>query len=79
MNATLIINNEKEFCNDIWQYKNNFTIEQWKEILCIFSEIVSETKECLEYLNLDDFGDDKLYQLGDIINFFNSIDIKFDK
>lgn len=90
-NATLIIKNGENFSNDIWQYNADFTKEQWYEVIKGFSDIISEAKKTLEnieieleefdelYPLIENFGDDKLYQLGDIINFFKSIDVKLDK
>jgi len=81
-NATLTITNNAKFSDDIWQYDAEFTTEQWKETIDGFVDIISEAKELLEEIQEEecmedyDFGDDKLYQLGDIINMLSSIDVK---
>lgn len=75
-NATLVIHNERAFVDDIWQYENEFTVEEWREVIEGFASIVSEAREVLEEMETENFMDDKLYQLGDVANFFNSIAIK---
>ena len=73
-NATLVINNSKEFCDDIWQYKNDFSEEQWK---AAFKEFASIIQDAYDYLNKDDeYPDDKLYQVGDVANMLSSIEVK---
>lgn len=73
-NGTLIINNAEEFCNNIWQYKNVFTEEQWKEIINSFA---SNLQDIYNWLTCNEEFDmeDKLYVLGDTINMLNSIDV----
>ena len=75
-NATLVIKDNEGFCNDIWQYENYFTEEQWKEILEGFADIVLEAKQVLEEMETPDFLDDKLYQLGDVANMLLSLEVK---
>lgn len=79
-NATLKINNSNGFSNDIWQYEANFTAKQWKEAMNDFGCVVAHAREVLEKLAdedvQDEFLDDEIYQLGDIINFFDSIDVE---
>ena len=81
-NTAQTITNNAKFSDDIWQYDAEFTTEQWKETIDGFVDIISEAKELLEEIQEEecmedyDFGDDKLYQLGDIINMLSSIDVK---
>lgn len=89
-NATLVINDSEKFMDDIWQYEGDFnksdwegSIEEWSEILSELYEIIGTedfcnfiTKLSKEIPEIEDFGDDKLYQLGDLINMLNSIDVK---
>ena len=78
-NATLIIDDSKGFVIDIWQYQNEFTQEQWESVIDNFIDIVSDAKDLLERLaeeeKQSEFLDDRLYQLGDVVNFFCSIGI----
>ncbi len=81
-NANLVITNNVGFSEDIWQYDAEFTTEQWKGTIKEFVEIIAEAKEILEdaqeekFMENYDFGDDKLYQLGDIINMLSSINVR---
>lgn len=88
-NATLVINDSENFCEDIWQYENDFKTKEWNEvkeewirILKLLYKIVgSESFDCfMEMFSKAKpslyFGDTELYQLGDLINMLNSIDVK---
>lgn len=81
-NATLVISNEEDFCNDIWQYRNNFTEEQWSETIKGFAGTLNNAyrfiNQELYNKNGDEvcFPDDELYVIGDIINMLLAIDIK---
>ena len=83
MNAVLNIKNEKQFSCDIWQYETDWTDEQWKEAIISFADTINHAKETLDRLayedKQDDFLDDELYILGDVINFLNSIDVRKEK
>lgn len=92
-NATLVINDSEKFMDDIWQYEGDFSksdwkgsIEEWSKILNELYEIISTedfyyfiTKLSKEIPEIEDFGDDKLYQLGDLINMLNSIDVEINE
>lgn len=77
-NATLVINNGKEFANDIWQYKADWSIDQWKAAVKEFANTVKWARDLIIELDPEHYegGDQNLYQLGDIMNFFDSIDVK---
>jgi len=74
-NGTLIVHNSEKFSDDIWQSKNDFTEEEWKEAIDSFASNLQDIYNwltCNEEFNMDD----KLYILGDVINMLNSIDVK---
>lgn len=89
-NATLVINNSKKFMDDIWQYKGNFNKSNWESSIENWSELLNELYEIINtedfdnfitelserYSDIEYFGDDKLYQLGDLINMLDSINVK---
>lgn len=76
-NGTLIINNSEKFSDDIWQIDGDFTEKEWKEII---SNFASNLQDIYNWLSDNDGCGfdmvDKLYVLGDVINMFNSIDVK---
>lgn len=85
-NATLVVTNSEQFCNDIWQYENeDFKIKEWKASIKGFAEVVQAAYDFLDQELYDEdgnemeFGDDVLYQLGDVANMLRSIDIKIKK
>ena len=81
-NATLVINDETEFCEDIWQYRNSFTEEQWNELIKGFANTLNNAYRFINQELYDEngdevyFPDDELYVVGDIINMLLAIDVK---
>lgn len=74
-NGTLIINNSKNFANDIWQNESEFTEEEWKVAINSFADNLQDLYNY--FCEKEDFEmADKLYILGDVINMFNNIDVK---
>jgi len=85
-NATLVVTNSTQFCNDIWQYENeDFKIKEWKASIKGFAEVVQAAYDFLDQELYDEdgnemeFDDDVLYQLGDVANMLRSIDVKMKK
>lgn len=78
-NAVLNIIDSSEFSRDIWQDDVYFTDEQWKESMKQFRDTVQHAKILLDRLQEEEkqmeFMDDEIYILGDVINFFDSIDV----
>ena len=76
--AILVINDEKKFCYDIWQYKNTFTEEEWKSTIRNFADIIQDAYKYLseEREKGDVYPDDKLYQVGDVANMLYSIGLR---
>ena len=81
-NATLVVNNNKGFVEDIWQCESEFTRNQWKEVIDGFADILSRIYDILEDEDIAerafeqyDFTDSELYELGDTINMLKNIDV----
>ena len=75
-NAKLVIKNNNGFSNDIWQTDSCFTTDEWKEAIENFSDVVHHAREVLGEVELEDFAQDEVYVLGDVANFFDSIDVE---
>lgn len=84
-NATLVIKNNREFADDIWQYKAEFTEKQWKETVTGFAEALQNAYDFLDQELFDEEGNDitypadMLYQIGDVINMLTSIGIRLER
>jgi len=78
-NGTLLVNNSNGLANDIWQYNGEFEKEDWEKSLVTFRNAVADAKLYIEELEDGEFGDDRLYILGDIINLFDSINVEMKK
>ena len=74
MNATLVIDNNEQFANDIWQDESSFSTAEWKVQFDEWIDFLYTIRR--EYQEKEWSGSLEEYTLGDIINFFSSIDVK---
>lgn len=76
-NAELIIKNNDGLSNDIWNCKSDFNKKEWElaiknfveNLESIYEDAYSINENCIE------LEDDRLYILGDTINFLKSFSI----